>query len=87
MLAQQNPASFPTLTCSICGETTLSRFPGVTERTRYTCTRCCDRITVERGNLEPEANPFVPIEDPEVRQFARHHEVYGDARAGVDDPS
>jgi transposase-like protein len=85
MLLQNTQASFPRLTCSSCGGTAIFRLPGVTERTRYTCPRCCDRMSAERENLQTESNLSAPKEDPEVRQIARQYEGYGGSRVGVDD--
>jgi len=63
------------------------RLPGITERTRYTCPQCCERISMERGIRPRAANPFAPKEEPEVRQIALQHENYRNSRAGVDDLS
>lgn len=85
MLNRNTQTHFPMLTCSICGGTTRLRLPGVTERTRYTCPECCERISVGRGTRLRAANPFAPKEEPEVRQIALRHEIYRNLRAGVDD--
>jgi hypothetical protein len=88
MRGQNTQASFPTLTCSLCGESALFRLPGVTELTRYTCPRCCARISVERGDLPHAADPADdPEQDPELRQIARECQLYNDSQAGFDDLS
>jgi transposase-like protein len=87
MRDQKTPTSFPKLTCSLCGESALFRLPGVTERTRYTCPRCCARILVERGDLEPVADSTELEQDPELRQIARDCQLYADSQASFDDLS
>ena len=87
MRNQKTPTSFPKLTCSLCGESALFRLPGVTERTRYTCPRCCARILVERGDLEFVADPTELELDPELPQLGRECQLCGDSQANFDDAS
>ena len=85
MLDRNTQATFPKLTCSICGGTTRLRLPGVTARTRYTCPECCERISAGRGDQSPSVNPFAAPMEPEVRQIALRREIYRNSRARVDD--
>lgn len=85
MLDRSTKSNFPKLTCSICGEATHSRLPGVTEQTRYTCPRCCERISLQRGICQSSSDPYALREEPEVRQIALQHESYGNLRARADD--
>ena len=87
MLVQHTPASIRVLTCTRCSEAVPFTLTGITEHTRYTCARCCNRIAVERGSLGHEMSPFVPTDDPDVRQVVRYNELYGNAGAEADDVS
>jgi hypothetical protein len=85
MLDRNAQTNFPKLTCSNCGQTTHFRLPGITERTRYTCPRCCERISLQRGICQRSPNPFSLREEPEVRQIALRHEICRSSRAEADD--
>ena len=87
MLDQCTHTNFPKLTCSICGGPTNFRLQGVTERTRYTCPHCCERIALQRGICQRSANPYALREEPEIRQIALRHEIYRSSQAEVDDLS
>lgn len=87
MLAQNTQASFPALTCSICGGKSPFKLPGVTTRTRYTCPQCCDRILLERGDQEIDPDISLLDEDSEIRQVERQHGRSGGPHAHAEDIS
>lgn len=66
MIAQKMQATSATLTCSVCGKATPLRLPGVTNRTRYTCPQCCNRIVMERGDFTLEDACSLLDSDPDL---------------------
>lgn len=85
MLEHASHQSHFKLTCSVCGESARLRLPGVTERTRYTCPECCERISAGRGNRPRAGNPFALREDPEIRQIALRRDISRNSQTGLDD--